>query len=435
MKRTLSIAAAGLWLSLLAPATGVQQQNGPAGQAFSQGAKILGYDIAPVSAPDTGRTADAAGADPTETGLGMYRGVVIGQFATGNPFGEIICDFGTAGVWAYGSSDWAQLSGVNPDWIIAATFGDTSDQELIGDFGAAGLWLWDYNGYPGDWTMLSGLNASWAFAVDDDNDGRDEIYVNFGATGLWQYDHDGPIWRQASGLNAYHGLRMDTFAFGYEEGCFLFPSAGVWRIYTSGTLFYINQLSGTVTTEDDHASASFTNGLAEDLVMDFAGLGLWLLTDQSQTDWRQISADSFDRIKTVKLDAGNVGLAMRSNTRSGLFYWNCTAGLPGTETRLNALSPDAFGFVEPFSGTWADGDEELAVDYGANGLWLYEQTGGAWTQLSGQNPEFMVADDYWGDGEDTCLVADMGAAGLWIYDGYFHYWTQISGVSPDNGTY
>ena len=154
MKMTLCFAAAGLGLIILAGGAAAQQ-NGPTNETFPQGAKILGYDVAPVTAPDSGRTTDTGGADPTETGLGNYRGVVIGQFAPVNSFGEIICDFGTAGVWLYGNSTWEQLSGVNPDWIIAATLGDTSDQELIGDFGAAGLWLWDYNGYPGDWTMLA----------------------------------------------------------------------------------------------------------------------------------------------------------------------------------------------------------------------------------------------------------------------------------------
>ena len=105
-------------------------------------------------------------------------------------------------------------------------------------------------------------------------------------------------WTQVSGLNMTTGLRMNTVALAIEEACALFPTYGVWRIWFAGTAPPFTQLSGTVTAEDDHASARFTGGTAEDLVIDFGTLGLWLREEDTQA-WHQIDTDSIDRVKEV----------------------------------------------------------------------------------------------------------------------------------------
>ncbi len=69
-----------------------------------------------------------------------------------------------------------------------------------------------------------------------------------------------------------------------------------------------------------------------------------------------------------------------------------------------------------------DGLKDLAVDFGANGLWLYSD--GAWSQLSAFNPETLVSVDLNGDGRDE-IIADFGIVGLWHRDGTV--WTQLSG--------
>jgi hypothetical protein len=61
------------------------------------------------------------------------------------------------------------------------------------------------------------------------------------------------------------------------------------------------------------------------------------------------------------------------------------------------------------------GDANLAVDFGANGLWNFN---GSWIQLSRWNPERMEA---WGDHQ---LAVDFGANGLWNYDG--RSWVRLS---------
>ena len=53
--------------------------------------------------------------------------------------------------------------------------------------------------------------------------------------------------------------------------------------------------------------------------------------------------------------------------------------------------------------------DELAADFGLNGLWHYNGTD--WTQLNAQDAEEM---EEWDGG----LAADFGASGLWNYDGY-----------------
>jgi hypothetical protein len=380
-----------------------------------------------------GAAAQPSGANPAETGLGMYRGVVIGQFNAADLGKEVACDFGSAGAWVFHGNVWSQITGANPDWIIGVGMGAGADEKLIGDFGAMGLWLWSYSDYPGTWVQASGLDSSWAFAVDDDGDTKQEIYVDFGTTGLWRGDIDGPSWAQVSALDASHGLRMDSFiSAATEEACVFFPAVGTWAIWRSGSSFIYQQLTGTVSDEDDHASAKFRNGIAEDLVADFGGLGLWLLTDQSYSDWHQISTDAVDRIKTVSFGGNNPGLVMKSGSRTGLYYWHYDGSYPGVEAQISATRVDPYGFCEPFSYTTADNDDELAVDQGASGLWMYEYNNGTWTLLSANDPVFMVAGDIWNDGKDTALIVDFGVAGLWLYDGQYHDWYQMSALSPDD---
>ncbi len=61
------------------------------------------------------------------------------------------------------------------------------------------------------------------------------------------------------------------------------------------------------------------------------------------------------------------------------------------------------------------GRKNVAVDFGARGLWSYD---GAWIQLSRLDPQHMTG---WGDGN---LAIDFGVYGLWTYDG--QSWLRIS---------
>jgi subtilisin family serine protease len=65
--------------------------------------------------------------------------------------------------------------------------------------------------------------------------------------------------------------------------------------------------------------------------------------------------------------------------------------------------------------------DELALDFGASGLWDYD--GGSWALISGSSPEDMVG---WSSG----LAMDFGASGLWNYDG--STWTPLSGSDVED---
>ena len=75
------------------------------------------------------------------------------------------------------------------------------------------------------------------------------------------------------------------------------------------------------------------------------------------------------------------------------------------------------------NGNWID---EIAVDFGAMGLWFWNA--GAWTQISGVDPEYLMIADV--DGDDKYeLLADFGTLGLWVWNDAV--WTQISANNPE----
>lgn len=78
-----------------------------------------------------------------------------------------------------------------------------------------------------------------------------------------------------------------------------------------------------------------------------------------------------------------------------------------------AAAPQTASWIAEGLQAW--GDHDLAVDFGARGLWSYN---GAWIQLSRLDPEKMAS---WGDGR---LAVNFGAHGLWTYDG--QAWLKIS---------
>jgi len=94
----------------------------------------------------------------------------------------------------------------------------------------------------------------------------------------------------------------------------------------------------------------------------------------------------------------------------------------GAWSQISASNPESLLPAD------VDGDnvDEIVADLGATGLWLWNA--GAWTQLSGVNVESLAAGDPDADGTDE-IVGDFGAVGLWLYNG--GAWTQLSGVNAD----
>ena len=87
----------------------------------------------------------------------------------------------------------------------------------------------------------------------------------------------------------------------------------------------------------------------------------------------------------------------------------------GNRTRLRA------DYFQPL-----DGAAEVLGDFATLGQWLAD--GGSWTQLSGVNPENMLAVDLDGDNADE-IAADYGGLGVWLWNA--GSWSQISGLNPE----
>jgi len=373
----------------------------------------------------------------------LYRGVVVGKFVwTGyETDNQVICDFGSLGVWVWDSGTWTQISGADPDRIIGAPGFLYSGMALVGDFGSMGLWKWESDGIlPGAWDQISGQNPSYMFIVNDNGDGSNDLHAAFPGYGLWRMDGNSGQWTALSTSLPLIGLAADFWAPGWQEGVHSFGPLGVWY-FGVGASPVSGQLSAA-TAWDDHAAADFgVGGGSVSLIMDFGPLGTWLAEDVSAfpVAWHQLSSFEPLRVKEVVFaESGNLDCellcAFKSAAMPGLWYWDYTS-FPGTWTNLRSLTPGP-GFCEPFNVDGAsiggDADDEVAVDFDGMGLMVYNFQDGSWVRLSSMNPVFMVRFDLAGIGVANCLVVDFGAGvGLWCYDGAAKSWFQLTSQSPD----
>ncbi len=377
---------------------------------------------------------------PSNSSLG-YKYSLMGNFDNSDPQDELLVDFGSIGVWYCNKGSWHQESGLNPDSMISVRTLGSDDEEAVFDFGTGGFWYWD----GGNWTMLSGVDAQGMFAVDDDFDLNQEVQVDFGALGVWRYDWDDSSWTQLSGLDPYFGLRTDLGVAGHEEGCWSFPGVGIWTISKSaaGDTWDYSQLTGTVNTDGDCASGHFTSPAgAEDLVVDFGSLGLWLCqgTDMS---WVQINAVSARQVKEVKFADGPADELLAEADGGGLYWggWNGT-GFTWTLVTNEALGPNSAS-LETFDRDGADGgDEEVLIPLAAGGASLFDFSAGS--ELSpfvnaAYYVNFVIKGDYYGMGRDSTLAIAFGAnsasPGLWLYEKNSNPtlagWKRISQTVPE----
>ena len=227
---------------------------------------------------------------------------------------------------------------------------------------------------------------------------------------------------------------------GNQEGAWSFTGYGVWSFHSSvaGANSYIWQLSGTDPSYPNVSADVGAGSDPQELIMNFGStLGTWLCQGASYpaVTWNQISTYYLFGATEVRfVGDADYELLVDFANNGGFWMWNYN-GFPGDWEQLSSTDPGD-GFFEPFdpngfSGE-TTGDEEVAVDFDSQGLWLYDRTTGALTQLSASDPAYMVRADLWESGTiDECLIVDFGSAGLWIYNGYGNSWTQVSGLSPD----
>ena len=392
--------------------------------------------------------AEAAIAQESREGSGNYpgnsanyRGVVVGKFIwTGvEPDRQIICDFGSLGVWIWDGGVWTQISGANPDRIIGAKRFLSGGESLIGDFGSMGIWEWDAEW---GWFQMTGQNPSYMFVADDDGDGSADLQAALPGLGLWRMDGDSGEWTALSTLTPLGGIASDFWTAGYQEGVHSFGPMGVW-LFFMGTSSVVQYPISSAPAWDDHAAANFGVGDGSaSLIMDFGTLGIYLAEDESGyplISWHKLTDSEPLRVREVGFaEGGNWDSELlcdfKSGALPGLWLWNYS-GFPGTWTKLASSEP-GLGFCEPYNADGmslgGDADDEVAVDFEGLGLWSYDFTDDSWVQLSPFNPVFMVKLDLSGSGVANCLVVDFGPGlGLWCRDGDAETWFQLSAESPD----
>ena len=231
----------------------------------------------------------------------------------------------------------------------------------------------------------------------------------------------------------------DYWDVGLEEGLWEF-SSGVYANYQlgSGTTQWDKMSADDI--DNDFISAELGIGdSSEEIVLDFMWLGTWGISKESTSEtWYKLTDDDPYDMRAVKfVGSPDYEILVRFNSVNGLWMWNTSGTFPGYWTKLTNDNPTADeAFCEPFDpdGLYeATGDEEVAIDFGAKGLWLYNWTGGTkWTKLTNDSPQFMVRSDLNGDGMDTILICDFGLLGLWYYAGTTGTWHRLTGDSPDN---
>ena len=90
---------------------------------------------------------------------------------------------------------------------------------------------------------------------------------------------------------------------------------------------------------------------------------------------------------------------------------------------VNYPDNSSLGYKCSLLGNFDSGDpqDEIIVDFGAKGVWYYDE--GHWYSQSSLNPEALIsvlADGF----NDEDAVFDFGTAGLWYWD--LGAWTQLS---------
>jgi hypothetical protein len=110
------------------------------------------------------------------------------------------------------------------------------------------------------------------------------------------------------------------------------------------------------------------------------------------------------------IDVGNVTQYTVTGLAPGSRYYFV---LTAYDTSLNEsnFSPE----VSAVTGN------ELAVDFGSDGLYQYD--GSSWSRLAASNPQHLAV-------YNNKLVADFGSDGLWQFDGFS--WSKLTSSDADN---
>ncbi|OGD18703.1 MAG: hypothetical protein A2W03_08930 [Candidatus Aminicenantes bacterium RBG_16_63_16] len=278
--------------------------------------------------------------------------------------------------------------------------------------------------------MVTGRsNATWGSPVNAYPGSYYAVFaakVNNGGALQWNTFLGSNLFNDAYKIAADSG--GNAYVAGYSDATWGSPvrpySGGldgfVAKLSASGSLVW-NAFLGTTGTDECLAVAAESNGNA--YVTGYSN-ATWGSPIRPHTNWEDAFVTKMTEIPIWKprhavgdfdgegadelaVDFGAIGLYLYDN---------------GSWSQISSANPESLLAAD------VDGDnvDEILADLGAAGLWLWNA--GAWNQLSGVNVEGMAAGDVDADGSDEA-VADFGAVGMWLYNG--GTWTQLSGVNAD----
>ena len=344
--------------------------DGAAGDIFGISVSI-GGDTAIVGAHRDDDNGDDSGSayifsrdEGGTNSWGQVQKLLAGDGASDDEFGRSVSISGdTAIVGAYYDDDNGSNSG--SAYIFSRDYGGADNwgefKKLITGDGAVGDWFGRSVSISGD-TVIVG-------AYGDDNNGSQS-----GSAYIFSRDQGGPDnWGEVIELTPSDGAADDGF------GCSVSISGDTAIVGADG--------------DDDNGSNS---GSAYIFSRDQGGADNWgefkkLTAGDGATD------DFFGYSVSISGDTAIVGA-----------YGDDDNG---------DYSGSAYIFSVPAFG------DELAVDFGGNGLWHYNGSG--WASLASWNPDGMAE---WNGG----LAVNFGASyGLWNYDGTI--WSQLAAWEPEDG--
>src|SRR5262245_48815997 len=211
-----------------------------------------------------------------------------------DPNGNVVGDFGSAGLWRFRNGVWLQISTANANAI--ATNGNASGANfVVASFLGGGVWrLTDSAG----WQQLTSFDAN---LVDVDRNAN--VAVNIPTFGVWRFRNSFG-WQQMTFLDA-NALAMD----GNSLLVVSIPTRGVQR-FSDATNW---QVLSNATAVSVDVNTSFT------VIASFAGgAGTWVF----QTNWTRITPFSANQVSltdTVFPIANIAGELWRFNAATGMW--------------------------------------------------------------------------------------------------------------------
>lgn len=257
--------------------------------------------------------------------------------------------------------------------------------ELVADLGSLGIWIYEQM----TWTQISGADPDWIGAVSLDGTAKMDVIANLGDKGLWKWVHNGypGDWTQLTGKSASWAIALDDDNDKRQELHVVFGTpAGIWRYKERpGGASSWTRIS-PLTPDFGLRTATQPGGPEEGAYL-FSGAGVW----------------------TISCAGGEIQ----------------TRQLTGTETVADDNASARF---------LGGGAEDLIIDFGPKGLWLCENTGHAWNQISGRSADRVLPVRF-GRGTERLVVDFNGDAGLyfWTFGGYPGRLTKLHPADPDAG--